>query len=150
MFFFAFAESVQIVPDFSLVVHVILIIVMIWILNRTFFKPINKIIRSREAGTGGRQNESEKMLVEAESKDQEYKDGLLEARNEGYELIESERSDAVEIRQQKVTEAKAEIAERTSNALEALEDETEAAKKKIDKEASKLADEISSNIIKAA
>lgn len=150
MLVLAFAESVQIMPDFALVVHVVFILVMIWVLNRTFFRPINKVIASRESGKGGRLSESEQILQLAAEKEQTYKDELLESRNKGYELIEIERTSAIEQRQQNVSTAKAEIETKKSQDLEELSKHTESIRKEIDTTAEKLADQISSNIIKAA
>jgi hypothetical protein len=44
-----FAEnSIQLVPDGTLILHVIIILVMVYVLNATLYKPINKILESRE------------------------------------------------------------------------------------------------------
>jgi F-type H+-transporting ATPase subunit b len=146
----AFAESVQILPDFALVVHVFFILIMIWVLNRTFFRPINRVISARDTGKGGQMSDADKMLQSAADKEQQYKDRLLAARNEGYELIEAERIDAVQARQQKVSAAKAETAAKVGADLEELDELTESARKVIADKAVKLADEISSKIVKAA
>ena len=110
MGFLAFAESVQILPDFALVVHVLIILAMIWILNRTFFRPINRVIAARDTGKGGQMSDAEKMLKSADDKEQKYHEDLLSARNEGYELIEERREKAVSARAETVAAAKAEVA----------------------------------------
>jgi F0F1-type ATP synthase membrane subunit b/b' len=47
-----FAEnSIQLVPDGTLILHVIIILVMVYVLNATLYKPINKILESREKRT---------------------------------------------------------------------------------------------------
>ena len=150
MIVLAFAESVQILPDFALVFHVLLILAMIWILNRTFFRPINRVIAARVKGKSGKSSETEKMVETAADKVKEYNDKLLSARNEGYELIEREKTAAVKLRQEKVSAAKSEIAETKAKDLEELSRLTESARKSISDEAVKLADDISSNLIKAA
>lgn len=150
MGFLAFAESVQILPDFALVVHVLIILTMIWILNRTFFRPINRVISARDTGKGGHMSEAEKMLKSADDKEQQYQEDLLSARNEGYELIEERRAEAVSARVEKVAAAKAEVAAQRSADLEELEKITDDARQQISEEASKIADEISSNLTKAA
>lgn len=144
----AFAESVQILPDFALVVHVLLILLMIWVLNRTFFRPINRVISARQKVHGGRFTETEKMLESASEKEKQFTDELLAARNEGYELIEGEREKAVAVRQEKVSAAKAEIAAQKESELKELSKVTESARKEISKEAEKLAEEISANLIR--
>lgn len=147
--FLLFAEGgVQIVPDLSMFVHMAIILVMIWILNRTFFKPINKVLTARDA-SGGRETASEGMLLKAAEKEEEYKAALLEARNEGYDLIESERTSALETKQEKVASAKAEIRSAADKSLEELAEKTLETKNKIREDAVGLADKITSNIVKA-
>jgi F0F1-type ATP synthase membrane subunit b/b' len=53
MFFLAFAD-IQLVPDGTILIHIALILLMIWLLNRTFFRPINRVIAAREKNKGGR------------------------------------------------------------------------------------------------
>ena len=48
-----FAEnSIQLVPDGTLILHVIIILVMVFVLNATLYKPINRILEAREKRLG--------------------------------------------------------------------------------------------------
>ena len=59
-----FAEnSIQLVPDGTLILHVIIILVMVWILNKTLYKPINRILEAREKRTRGRMSEAQEILT---------------------------------------------------------------------------------------
>src|SRR6476646_5574329 len=40
--------SIQLFPDGTIFIHISLILLMIWVLNRTYFRPVNKVIESRE------------------------------------------------------------------------------------------------------
>jgi len=41
-----FAEnSIQLVPDGTLLLHILIILVMVYVLNATLFKPINRILQ---------------------------------------------------------------------------------------------------------
>ena len=64
MFLLAFAESIQLFPDGTIFIHIALILLMIWILNRTFFKPINKVIASREKHKAGPGGEADSIMKE--------------------------------------------------------------------------------------
>lgn len=150
MFVLALAEGVQLVPDFSLLIHMALILTMIWILNRTFFRPINKVLAKRELSKGGQSSEAAGILNEAAEKEEAYKSGLLDARNESYELIEGERNAAMELKQTRVAEAKQEVAAMLETELGELELQTSNAKSAIAEEAKEMADNISSNILKTA
>ncbi|MEZ5308473.1 MAG: hypothetical protein R2684_15115 [Pyrinomonadaceae bacterium] len=151
MNFLAFAEGgVQLFPDFSMFVHIAIISLMVWILNRTFFKPINKILSSRNVGFGGQFKETGQMLRDAEQKESAYKEALLDARNGAYEMIEAEKIEAVANRQAKVAEAKQEISARVSAEMGEIEKQTAAAKAQISEDAKELAEKITSNVLKVA
>ena len=148
MFLLAFAE-VQLVPDGTLFIHIAIILLMIWILNRTFFRPINRIIESREKNKGGRLGESETLLKEVAEKETKYTEALRDARSKGYELVEQERSEALTKRQETLGAAKEEIQQKLTEETTELEKQTAEARQSIATEAEKIAEKISSNILRA-
>ena len=144
----AFA-GVQLIPDGTLLVHIALILLMIWILNRTFFRPINKILQSRAKNSGGRSSEAQEILNQVQKKNAEFDLALRDARSEGYELIEKQRTKAVAKRQKKVGTVKEEVTTLLSTEKEAIAQQTAEAQKAISAEAQKMAETISTNILKA-
>jgi F0F1-type ATP synthase membrane subunit b/b' len=150
MVLLAFAEQVQLLPDLTLFLHVGMILLMIWFLNRTFFKPINRILESRERNRGGHKGEAHGILSEVAEKEAEYSAGLLEARNEGYEIIEKERGAAIDHKVSEIASVKKEVADYLNSELGELDRQTEAAEAAIREEAEKMADKISANILRAA
>ncbi|MBA2606252.1 MAG: ATP synthase F0 subunit B [Acidobacteriota bacterium] len=149
MFFLAFAE-IQLVPDGTIFIHIALILLMIWVLNRTFFRPINRVIESREKNKGNRLGEAEEILQSVNEKRLRYEKTMLEARSEGYELIENERNQAVAERQQKVGAVKEEITRTMTQQKQELQLQTVETKASLAVEAEKMAEKISSNILKTA
>ena len=148
MVLLAFAESsIQLFPDATLLVHVALILIMIYVLNRTFFRPINAVLESREKQKGGRGGEAESILDNVSKKQKEYEAAMLAARNESYELIESERSAAVDAYQKIVADAKALASKRIADEKATIKDQVAEAKVAIALEANKTADKIASNIL---
>lgn len=147
MFFLAFAE-VQLMPDFSMLIHMAMILGMIWILNRTFFRPINRILDARVRHKGGEFSEAQGILNEASEKEAVYNAGLLEARDRSYELIEKELNDAVALKHSKIAEVKQEVAGRLETELNELERQTVRARSEISEEAEGMAEQISSNILR--
>jgi F-type H+-transporting ATPase subunit b len=147
---FAFAEGspIQLVPDGTIFIHIALILLMIYVLNRTFFRPINRVIESREKNKGGHSGEALEILREVQEKQAQYESALLQARSEGYDLIEKERAKALKKKEQKISEAKeaAEVFYREK--IDDLEKQTDAARQVIAAEAEKMAEKISSNILK--
>ena len=149
MFLLAFAESIQLFPDGTLFIHIALILLMIWILNRTFFRPINRVIESREKHKGGYGSEAEAILNDVSEKQALYNRELLAARSEGYDLIEKQRSAAISLRQEKIAAAKNETAASLAAEKEQVQNQAAEAKAIIAREAEAMAEKISTNILKA-
>jgi len=149
MFLLAFQE-VRLIPDGTLVIHIALILLMIWILNRTFFRPINRILAAREKNKGGHSSEAREILKNIGEKQSQYDAAMLEARSEGYELIERERAQAVASRQEKLGAVKEEVAEFVARENQELDRQKSAARATIAAEAEKMAERISASILKQA
>ncbi len=149
MVFLAFAE-IYLVPDGTILIHIALILLMIWILNRTFFRPINRVIEAREKNKGGKSSEAESILRQVGEKQTRYDAAMLEARSKGYELIEKERNQAVSTRQSEIEKVKSEVANSVAQEKEELKRQTIEARVTIADEAEKMAEKISSNLLKAA
>lgn len=149
MFLLLFQE-VRLVPDGTMFIHIVLILLMIWVLNRTFFRPINRILEARERNKGGRSGEAQQILKQVGEKQQRYNEAMLKARSEGYELIEKERSAAVIQRQQTVAAVKEEVARKIELEKQDLEKQTIAARAAVATDAEQLAEKISANLLKTA
>lgn len=148
MFFLAFAESIQLFPDGTIFIHIALILAMIWLLNRTFFRPINRVIESREQQKGGHGSEAVNILKQAGQKESEYSKAILDARSQGYDFIEKEHSAAVAIRDEQIAATKIELSERVATEKTAIEQQTLDARSTIASEANALAEKIASNILR--
>src|SRR5688572_20594623 len=98
MHLLAFAETIQLFPDGTLFIHVALILLMIWVLNRTLYRPLNRIIESRDRSKGGRSTDAVDILKDVEAKEAAYTREMLETRSKGYELIEKEQKKSVAAR----------------------------------------------------
>jgi F0F1-type ATP synthase membrane subunit b/b' len=145
---FAFEGSIQLFPDGTIFIHIALILLMIWVLNRTYFRPVNKIIESREKFKNIQGGEAGNIETEALEKETAYSRQLLEARSEGYALIEKEHGKLVRAREKKLSETKAEIGERMSVEKGELDRQTQEARVTIGTDAEKLADQIAATVLK--
>jgi F-type H+-transporting ATPase subunit b len=144
-----FAETIQLFPDGTLLIHIALILAMIWILNRTLYRPINSVLEARERIKGGRSSEAEELLMRAAEKEASYNKEMLDARSAGYALIEKEHKKAAADREKKLAEAKAGAAEDLAAGRSELEKQADDARAAIKTDAEKLADQIAANILKA-
>ncbi|MBX3299487.1 MAG: hypothetical protein KF736_08490 [Acidobacteria bacterium] len=146
---FALAGGIQLFPDGTLFVHIAFILIMIWALNRSLYKPLARIMESREKNKGGRSSEAVEILAKVKEKEAAVESELLEARDEGYKLTEASHAATVAERERRLAEAKAEVAARLTSDREALAKEAAEARKAVSAEADKFADRIAGTIIGA-
>jgi F-type H+-transporting ATPase subunit b len=144
----AFADSIQLVPDGTLFLHILIILVMVFVLNATLFKPINRILEERERRTRGRSGEAHDILRRVEEKVTQYERTLREARAAGYQLMEQERSAALSDRQGRLNVVKDEIGRSVMEQKEAIHAQVEDARATLEKEARRIAAEIGSQILR--
>jgi len=121
---------------------------MIFILNRTFFRPINRVLEARERKRRTNLTEAEEILLSAKKKKETYDAEMLKARSEGYKLIEKVRKETLTEIQSKIEKSKAEITKKAEAEKAFILRQTEEAREEIQKEAKELAEKISTSILK--
>jgi F-type H+-transporting ATPase subunit b len=148
--FLAFAEGspIELIPNGTLFVHIALILLMIWILNRVFFRPINRVLTARDKNKGGKSGEAQEINEQVDNKLATYDAAMRDARNEGYNLIESERNSATTERQNRLESVKTEVTNKVETEKSAIQSQAEQARLEIATEANKMAEKISSSILK--
>jgi len=143
-----FAEnSIQLVPDGTLILHVIIILVMVYVLNATLYKPINKILESREKRTRGRLSEAQEVMKGVKEKLAEYEASLRQARSEAYAHAESQRAEAMMERQRRVNEMRNELAQSIATEKEAIQQQATQARASLEVESHLIARDISSRVL---
>jgi F-type H+-transporting ATPase subunit b len=147
MFALALEGGIQLIPDGTLIVHVIAIVVMVGILNATLFKPINKVLEARERRGKGRLGEAGDILTRVESQLAAYESGLRSARSEAYQLLETEHAAARAKREGKLAEVRDELTEATSKQKQELARQSEEARKSLQANAQELAHEVGTRIL---
>ncbi|MGB7925973.1 MAG: hypothetical protein WCF57_22220 [Pyrinomonadaceae bacterium] len=140
-------NSIQLVPDGTLFLHIALILVMVYVLNKTLFKPINRILEEREKRTGGRSGEARDILRRVEEKTANYEHSLREARAEGYRLMEQVRAEAMLERQTMLNLIREESDRLIAEQKGALVAQTEEARATLGGEAQRIAREIGERIL---
>jgi len=146
--FMVLAESsIQLVPDGTLLLHLLMVGVMVALLNRTLLKPINKILADREEQITGKISEAKKIKNEAEQKLQDYNAALRNARTEAYSMLEREKATAMQEKDAKVRTAKDEITRATDTTLVQLHQQESSVKSELEAQAAGISDLISSQIL---
>ena len=145
---FALLETpIQLVPDGTLLFHLVCIVAMVAIVNGTLLKPINRILEERQKRTEGRFSEAEQALMKAEGEWRNYERQLRDARSQGYSAMEQERAALSREREQKVSAVKAEVAGWLTAEKEKIKAAQEQAQAKLATDAQSTAIEISRHIL---
>ena len=147
----ALAEnSIQLVPDGTLFFHIALIILMVFVLNITLFRPINKVLEERERRTRGRSGEAQDVLGRVESGLKRYETSLREARLEGYHLLEAQRAEALSARQTQLGALREELRGSIEEQKDSIQAQTEAARNALAGDAQRVAAQISNRVLRRA
>lgn len=141
------ATNIQLVPDGTLLLHLIIIVVMVFVLNRTLFKPVNQILEERERRGEGLLSEAGKLAASVDESLKSYEQTLRAARGEGYSHLEQERAHAIRLREAQLATAKAELNELIAREKQQIGKQVEEARGTLAQEAKRLAIEISSRIL---
>src|SRR5260370_39636939 len=143
-----FAEnSIQLVPDGTLVLHVLIILLMVYVLNATLYKPINAILATREKRTRGRLSEAQEILKSVSEKLAEYERSLRQARSEAYALTELERAAAMKERQKTFDEMRAQLSGSIALEKEEIRHQAEVARVTLEAESRRIAVEIGTRVL---
>jgi F-type H+-transporting ATPase subunit b len=148
MVLLAFAESIQLVPDGTLVIHIAIIITMVFILNRVLFRPVNRALNERENRTRGRSKEAREIIQRVEGSLLRYEDSLRKARAEGYRLLEQQQAKALDERQQKIASVRKDVEEEIGQERGRIQAQADEARATLEDEARRVAASISSQILR--
>jgi F-type H+-transporting ATPase subunit b len=140
--------SIQLVPDGTLLIHLLMVAVMVVILNKTLLKPINKILADREKYILGRVEEAKDLLKTADQKLSDYDAGLRAARTEGYHLLERERAQAVKEKDEKIRDFKEETNRMVAQEIESTRNQEQQVHNELEAQAGTLSAMITKQILK--
>ena len=140
--------SIQLVPDGTLLIHLLMVAVMVIILNRTLLKPINQILADREKYILGRVEEAKDLVKSADQKRNDYDAGLKAARTEGYHLLERERAQAVREKEEKIRTFKEETNRLVAQEIESTKRQEQQVRSELEAQAGKLSAMITQQILK--
>ena len=141
-------SSIQLVPDGTMLLHILIIIVMVMVLNRTLLKPINEILARRDALLSGRMSEAQILAAAREEKLQQYESALRAARTEGYHALEAEKTSALRERERRLSAEKEEISKKVTAAIEVTHQQEAAARKDLETQAGELSNLIGTQVLR--
>lgn len=145
--FVAFAESIQLVPDGTLFLHIALIILMVFILNRVLFGPINRVLSERDRRTHGSSKEARGILRSVDENLARYEQTLRDTRAESYRMMEERRAEAMRERQQRLNSAREEVEHLIGREKELIKTQSSEARTELEAEARRVATNIRNHIL---
>ncbi len=140
--------SIQLVPDGTLLLHLLMVGVMVFVLNRTLLKPINQILAEREKQIAGRLKEAEDLASESQEKLQRYSDALRDARADGYKLLERERAEAMKEKEEKLRQYREQMSKEAAAQIETTRRQEQTVKGELEVQAASIGSLISSQILR--
>lgn len=141
-------NTIQLVPDATLLLHLGFIAVMVFILNRTLLRPINEILAKREQEISGRLTEAQALSAEAEEKRMKYNSALREARADGYRLLEKERAAGLKEKDEKVRQYREELSQTVTQQVQATREQQDRVRSELESQAAAMGGLISSQILR--
>lgn len=140
--------SIQLVPDATLLLHLLMVGIMVFVLNRTLLKPINRILAEREKQVAGRLQEAQMMAAETQEKLKKYNDALHAARVDGYKLLEKERAEGLKQKDEKVRREREQLSKEVAAQVESTRRQEQAVKVELEAQAASISSLISSQILR--
>ena len=140
--------SIQLVPDGTLLVHLLMVVIMVLVVNRTLLKPVNRILAEREKQIAGRLKEAESLAAETEQKRQKYNEALHAARIEGYKLLEKERADALKEKDEKVRQAREQASREVTAQVDNIRRQEASVKQELETQAASISSLISAQVLR--
>jgi F-type H+-transporting ATPase subunit b len=140
--------TIQLVPDGTLLLHLLMVGVMVFVLNRTLLKPINQILAERERQVEGRISEAQRLEAETEDKIRQYQAALREARSDGYRLLEKERAAALKEKDEQVRQYREQVSKAVAADLESTRQQEQNVRTELESQAAAIGDLISSQILR--
>jgi F-type H+-transporting ATPase subunit b len=134
--------------DLSVVIIMLLVFCLYFILKKSFFDPINRILAERDARTNGTLEEAKKLVSDAEKQSLAYQESIKSARLEGYRLQEGFRAEALKEKSQIVLEGHQKADSLVSSSKQEIETQVSQSKQTLEGEVSSIADGIVHTILR--
>jgi F-type H+-transporting ATPase subunit b len=141
-------SSIQLVPDGTLLLHLLVIGIMVAVLNRTLLKPVNRILKEREELLSGHMSEAAALSATRDEKLRAYESALRDARTEGYHLLEREKTEAMREREVRLNRVREEMSRLVATEKEGTRLQEEEAKRELETKAGELSHLIGSQVLR--
>ena len=133
--------------DASIIPAIVIFLLLIFVLNRLLFRPLQRIQAERERRTSGLMSETQAKMDHQLGLLDKYQATIKNARMEAYRQQEQVRSEAMQKRAEVLAKAKAAGEQMIRDSRASILSQVESAKQQLDREAQELARGIASAIL---
>lgn len=140
--------QIQLVPDGTLLVHLLLVVIMVFVLNRTLLKPINQILAEREKQLADRLKDAQMLEADREQKLKKYNDALRAARVDGYKLLERERTEGLKAKDDQVRLYREQSTREVAVQLENIKRQEQSVQQELESQAASISSLITAQVLR--
>ena len=123
------------------------VVVLTYLLNSLFFKPVGKVVEKREEFVRGNIAEAKIKLVEVEKLEADLQNQLLKARSEAAKIVNEAEKDSDKLYQEALDLANNEANASKEKARIEIENQTSSAREQLSKQAEDLSELIVNRLI---
>ena len=123
------------------------VVVLTYLLNSLFFKPVGNVVEKREEFVRGNISEAKKKLVEVEKLEADLQNQLLKARSEAAQIVNEAEKDSERLYKEAIESANSEANTIKENARLEIETQTSSARDQLSQQAEALSELIVNRLI---
>ncbi|MDY7020332.1 MAG: F0F1 ATP synthase subunit B' [Cyanobacteriota bacterium] len=128
--------------DATLPLMAVQFLLLAFILNAIFYKPLGKALDERDEYIRGNRMQAQEKLAKAEKLAQQYEQELTETRKKAQEVIATAQAEARKIASDKMAEAMQEAQQRREQAAQEIEQEKQQALQSLEQQVEPLSQQI--------
>ena len=123
------------------------VVILTYLLNSLFFKPVGKVVEKREEYVRANIAEAKQKLSEVEKLEADLQNQLLKARSEAIKIVNEAEKDSDKLYQEAIELANSEANASKENARLEIENQTSSAREQLSKQADVLSELIVNRLI---
>ena len=123
------------------------VVILTYLLNSLFFKPVGKVVERREEYVRGNIADAKNKLAEVEKLEADLQNQLLEARSEAAQIVNEAEKDSEKLYKEAIELANNEANTSKENARLEIENQTSSAREQLSQQADALSELIVNRLI---
>ena len=135
--------------DATLPIMALQFLLLTYILNLVFYKPLTKALDDRDAYIRNQELDARERLSKAERLITEYEQQIAQARRESQAILEEAQAEAKSITAQKTTEAQQQVQSEREKAAKEIQEQKDAAMQSLEEQVDTLSRQILEKLLGA-